>query len=264
MNSCLVRYDAQAWTRVSCICQCSMTNELRENLSEALGSLKEKVAEQWEVMTGVEAPKDELNAQENYENLSGSDQQNVEKSLKMLSRTQFIASNTSRVYFQNAQRMAGTDKGVIGSAVDKTIELAREAKHKIQDSINAVTGEPRAEDQARYKTKDAVDAAADKAKELRDKASDTWQDLKDKASEKIDHAQDMMKDSKHKADCKVEGLKREASQKWEELKHTAEQEKQHVGQKYDQVSRDAERKIDNARDQAGEKLKQAGRDIQKH
>ncbi|CAD6198511.1 unnamed protein product [Caenorhabditis auriculariae] len=52
-------------------------NELRENLSEALESLKEKVAEQWEVMTGVEAPKDELNAQENYENLSGSDQQNL-------------------------------------------------------------------------------------------------------------------------------------------------------------------------------------------
>ncbi|CAD6198515.1 unnamed protein product [Caenorhabditis auriculariae] len=160
----------------------------------------------------------------------------------MLSRTQFLTNTASRVYLQNAQRMAhGSEKGVLGAAIDKTKEMASDAKERMKDAYNSVAG------QQDFQNKSYADATSDKSKDLREQASSTWENLKDKAADLKESVKEIAQDGKEKVQSGYRQMKEDAAEQWDAIKGTPEETRQ---------ARDF-------RERAGEQLKKSGRDIQK-
>ncbi|CAD6198513.1 unnamed protein product [Caenorhabditis auriculariae] len=92
----------------------------------------------------------------------------------MLSRTPIVAETSTRVFVHSQRLLHNSNKGIIGNAIDKTMELASEATDKLKDAYKTVVGS----EQAGEATQRYANAAMNKNAQLRDKHGNQWKDVK--------------------------------------------------------------------------------------
>ncbi|CAD6198512.1 unnamed protein product [Caenorhabditis auriculariae] len=136
----------------------------------------------------------------------------------MLSRTEIVINNASRVYLQSSYRMAhNSERGILGNAIDKTKDLAEATSEKLKDAYNSVVGGAKEEVQKQ-------------GKNTRD---NSWEATGSRPASGVDNVNDA-------------NQKKGPAETCENVKGTNERKLQHVEKKYNETSYSGQQKIDHA------------------